>query len=45
MNIIEGGRVDLESLVTHRYSLDDIEGAYELFANQEDGVMKIAITP
>jgi len=45
MNVIMGGRVDLEPLVTHRYRLDDIEAAYELFMNQEDGVMKIAITP
>ncbi len=45
MNVIMGGRVDLEPLVTHRYRLDDIETAYELFMNQEDGVMKIAITP
>jgi len=45
MNVIEGGRVDLEPLVTHRYSLDDIEEAYDLFANQRDGVMKVAVTP
>ena len=45
MNVIMGGRVDLEPLVTHRYRLDDIEVAYELFMNQEDGFMKIAITP
>ena len=45
MNVIMGGRVDLEPLVTHRYRLDDIEAAYQLFMNQEDGVMKIAITP
>ncbi len=45
MNVIEGGRVDLEPLVTHRYALDDIEEAYDLFANQRDGVMKVAVTP
>ena len=32
-------------LVTHRFRLDQIEGAYELFANQRDGVLKVAITP
>jgi alcohol dehydrogenase len=41
--VIEGGRVDLEPLVTHRYDLDDIESAYDLFANQRDGVLKVAI--
>lgn len=45
MNVIESGRVDLEPLVTHRYKLDDIVEAYDLFANQRDGVLKIAITP
>jgi threonine dehydrogenase-like Zn-dependent dehydrogenase len=45
MEVVASGRVDLKPLVTHRYKLDDIEAAYELFANQRDGVMKIAITP
>ncbi|WP_282338727.1 NAD(P)-dependent alcohol dehydrogenase [Pseudomonas sp. PS02288] len=45
MEVISSGRVDLTPLVTHRYKLDDIEKAYELFANQRDGVMKVAITP
>ncbi len=45
MNAIEAGRVDLKPMITHRYSLDQIEEAYLLFANQQDGVLKIAITP
>ena len=45
MSVIEGERVDLKALVTHRFKLDDIEAAYELFANQRDGVLKVAITP
>ncbi len=45
MNIVASGRVNLESLVTHRFKLDDIEQAYDLFANQRDGVLKVAITP
>lgn len=45
MAVIASGRIDLKPMVTHRYKLDDIETAYELFANQRDGVMKIAITP
>jgi threonine dehydrogenase-like Zn-dependent dehydrogenase len=43
--VIASGRVDLTSLVTHRYKLDDIEKAYDLFSHQRDGVLKIAITP
>jgi len=45
MGVIETGRVDLGGLVTHRFKLDDIEKAYDLFANQRDGVFKVAITP
>jgi alcohol dehydrogenase len=45
MSVIESGRVDLGAMVTHRFPLDRIEEAYELFANQRDGVLKVAITP
>jgi threonine dehydrogenase-like Zn-dependent dehydrogenase len=45
MNAIASGRGDLRSLVTHRFKLDQIEEAYDLFANQRDGVLKVAITP
>lgn len=45
MAVIASGRADLKPLVTHRYKLDDIEAAYELFAHQRDGVLKVAITP
>ncbi|MGE0798819.1 MAG: NAD(P)-dependent alcohol dehydrogenase [Lautropia sp.] len=45
MDVLAAGRTDLTALVTHRFPLDRIEEAYELFANQRDGVMKIAITP
>ncbi|MEO5732593.1 MAG: NAD(P)-dependent alcohol dehydrogenase [Rubrivivax sp.] len=45
MSVIEGGRVDLAAMVTHRFKLDDIEAAYELFSHQRDGVLKVALTP
>ncbi|WP_232516593.1 MDR/zinc-dependent alcohol dehydrogenase-like family protein [Thauera sinica] len=45
MNVVASNRVDLGVLVTHRYKLDDIVAAYELFANQRDGVLKVAIAP
>ncbi|MEO5881164.1 MAG: NAD(P)-dependent alcohol dehydrogenase [Caldimonas sp.] len=45
MAVIAARRVDLESMVTHRFKLDDIEAAYELFGHQRDGVLKVAITP
>lgn len=45
MRVIASGRLDTRPLVTHHFKLDDIEKAYELFANQRDGVLKVAITP
>lgn len=45
MNIVASGRFDLKPLVTHRFKLDQIEEAYDLFAHQRDGVLKVAITP
>jgi len=45
MNVIGSGRADLKPLVTHRFKLDDIEAAYDLFGHQRDGVLKVAITP
>ncbi len=45
MDVIASGRLDLKPLVTHRFKLDDIEAAYDLFGHQRDGVLKVAITP
>jgi threonine dehydrogenase-like Zn-dependent dehydrogenase len=45
MAVIESGRVDLGAMVTHRYPLERIEEAYDLFSHQRDGVLKVAITP
>ncbi len=45
MEVIASNRVDTRPLVTHRFKLDDIEKAYDLFGHQRDGVLKVAITP
>lgn len=45
MAVVGSGRIDLKPLVTHRFKLDQIEEAYDLFAHQRDGVLKVAITP
>lgn len=45
MNVLESRRADLRPLVTHTFTLDEIEQAYDLFANQREGVLKIAIKP
>jgi threonine dehydrogenase-like Zn-dependent dehydrogenase len=45
MAMIETRRVDLSALVTHRFALDDIHEAYDLFSHQRDGVLKVALYP
>jgi threonine dehydrogenase-like Zn-dependent dehydrogenase len=45
MSAVASGRADTSALVTHRFGLDDIVQAYDLFSHQRDGVLKIAIQP
>ena len=45
LNVVASGRVDLGALVTHEYTLEQIVEAYDLFAHQRDGVLKVAIKP
>jgi threonine dehydrogenase-like Zn-dependent dehydrogenase len=45
MSLVQHGRLDLTPLLTHRFPLERINEAYDLFANRRDGVLKVAITP
>ncbi|MCL2178207.1 MAG: NAD(P)-dependent alcohol dehydrogenase [Proteobacteria bacterium] len=45
LDVVASKRVDFSVMVTHTRKLDDIVAAYDLFANQRDGVLKIAIKP
>jgi threonine dehydrogenase-like Zn-dependent dehydrogenase len=45
MAMVASRRVDLSPLITHRFALDDIDDAYELFSQQRDGVLKVAVFP
>ncbi len=45
MNVVAARRFDPLPLLTHRFRLGEIEAAYDLFANQRDGVLKVVITP
>jgi alcohol dehydrogenase len=42
---VQSGRFDPLPLITHRFSLDDIVEAYDLFSNRRDGVLKVVIHP
>jgi len=43
MRMVESERIDLKPLITHRFTLDDIGKAYELFGSRRDHVLKVAI--
>ena len=45
MELVLHGRLDLAPLLTHRFPLDSVAEAYELFGSRADGVLKVAITP
>lgn len=45
MSIVAARRAPFEALVTHSFSLAQIEEAYDLFGHQRDGVLKVAIRP
>jgi len=45
MSVVAAQRAPFEALVTHSFSLDRIEEAYDLFSHQRDGVLKVAIRP
>ena len=43
LSLIEQGLIDTRPLITHWYSMEDIEEAYRVFENREPGVIKVAI--
>ena len=43
LSLIEQGLIDTTPLITHWYSLDDIEEAYRVFESRAEGVIKIAV--
>lgn len=43
LNLIAEGKIDTTPLITHRFSLREIEEAYRIFENRQDGVIKVAI--
>ena len=45
IEMVRYGKLDLRPLLTHRFKLDQIKEAYNVFGNRMGGVMKVAITP
>lgn len=44
MRLIQEGKIDTTPLITHRFSLNEIEKAYTVFEGHLDGVIKTAIS-
>lgn len=45
MSMVQSKRFDPTPLLTHRFKLDQIVEAYDLFGSHRDGVLKVAIHP
>jgi threonine dehydrogenase-like Zn-dependent dehydrogenase len=45
LSLVRSGRFNPAPLITHRFALDQIAQAYQLFGDRADGVLKVAIKP
>jgi alcohol dehydrogenase len=45
ISVVQSKRFDPTPLLTHKFSLDQIVEAYDLFGSCRDGVLKVAIRP
>jgi alcohol dehydrogenase len=45
MRLVENRRIDLTPLLTHTFTMAQLPEAYDLFSQQLDGVLKVAVTP
>ena len=43
LELVAAGKLDTTPLITHTYPLQEIEAAYRLFENRQDGVIKVAL--
>ena len=45
IRLVQGGRLDLAPLITHRFALDDLPRAYDVFADAgRSGALKVVLT-
>jgi threonine dehydrogenase-like Zn-dependent dehydrogenase len=45
LELVSSGRVDLDPLVTHRFSLDEIEVAFATAAAKSGAAIKVIVSP
>ncbi|NWF88519.1 MAG: alcohol dehydrogenase catalytic domain-containing protein [Ignavibacteriaceae bacterium] len=43
IDLLASGKINMDSMATHHFSLEEIQSAFELVANYRDGVMKAII--
>jgi alcohol dehydrogenase len=43
MRFIAEGRIDVSRLITHRFELAQIQRAYEVFRDREEGALKVLV--
>ena len=45
LSMISSGLLDINRYITHFFSMDDYEKAFDYFANRKDGALKVIIQP
>ena len=45
LKLIEEKKIDTTPLITHTFSLEEIEHAYDIFEHRKENVIKVAIRP
>jgi threonine dehydrogenase-like Zn-dependent dehydrogenase len=45
LQLIIDGAITPQSIITHRYRLEEAPDAYELFMNKQDRCQKVVLTP
>lgn len=45
LKYVETGQVQLDDIITHKLSLDEVAKGYEMFHKKEDGCVKVVLDP
>jgi L-iditol 2-dehydrogenase len=45
LSMISSGLLDIKQFITHSFSFDDYEKAFDYFANRKDGALKVILEP
>jgi len=43
LDLVESGRVDVDFMITHRFTFEDAKASFDLVADYADGVVKAMI--